>query len=209
MRTIFTRFTIRVRNPPFGTVVLPYHRVMVFDSRSDHPEQRRGVKAFAFGRLVLFAVALLAQSLSARGDDASVPYPEGYRTWVHVRSGLVTKQHPNFAASGGFRHIYANPQATAGYRDPAGKFPDGSVIVVDWLEGKDDNGSFTESTRRRLDVMMKDSVRFAATGGWGYEQFIGDSRTERNVPAAAVTKQCAACHSGPGTRDSVFSKLRE
>jgi hypothetical protein len=189
---------------------MPYHRVMVFDSRSDHPEQRRGVKAFAFSRLIaLLAVALLTQSVTTRGDDAPVPYPEGYRTWAHVKSGLVTKQHPTFAASGGFRHIYANPQAVTGYRDTAGKFPDGSVIVVDWLEGKDDNGSFTESTRRRIDVMMKDSVRFAATGGWGYERFTGNSRTERNVPPAAAAKQCATCHSGPGTRDSVFSTLRE
>ena len=134
-----------------------------------------------------------------------VPYPEGYRDWAHVKTVLVSERHPDFARSGGFRHIYANPQAAKGYR--GGVFPDGSIIVVDWLEGKDDNGMHIESTRRRLDVMVKDQTRFTATGGWGWERFKGDSRTERIVTSPA--SECMACHTGPGTRDLVFSRFRE
>jgi hypothetical protein len=123
----------------------------------------------------------------------------------YVKSALVSSRHPDFEDVGGFRHIYANAQALVGYR--GGVFPDGSVIVVDWLEARDENGMFTEGGRRRVDVMLKDRSRFPRTGGWGFERFNGDSRTERTVTSVAV--QCFACHSGQAARDLVFSKLRE
>jgi hypothetical protein len=159
----------------------------------------------AAGLSVLLTVALSARTFIDADEGALVTYPEGYRSWFHVKSALVSARHPDFERSRGFRHIYANPQAVAGYR--SGTFPDGSIIVVDWLEAKDENGLFTEATRRRFDVMIKDRARFAATGGWGFERFNGDSRTERAVTSAA--KQCFECHAGPGTRDLVFSRLRD
>lgn len=157
------------------------------------------------GVALIFAGTLAVRAVAQNGGSAAVAYPEGYRTWAHVKTGLVSSRHPTFANSGGFRHIYANPQALAGYK--SGTFPDGAVIVVDWLEGVDKDGAFTEGSRRRLDVMAKDKARFFATRGWGFEQFMGDTRTERGVQAA--DKQCVACHTGPGTRDLVFSKFRD
>ena len=152
-----------------------------------------------------FLVALATHARPRAGSQESVLYPEEYRTWLHVKTALVSSQHPEFARSGGFRHIYANPQAAVGYR--TGSFPEGSIIVVDWLESRDDNGMFTETARRRLDVMVKDRGRFQSTGGWGWERFNGNSRTERMVTSPA--KQCFECHSGQAARDLVFSKLRE
>lgn len=155
--------------------------------------------------IVVIACASIAQTAVRTDDGVPAPYPEGFRSWTHVKSALVSSRHPDFERAGGFRHIYANPPAIEGYR--SGTFPEGSIIAVDWVEGRDENGMFTEGARRRLDVMVKDKARFATTGGWGFERFKGDSRTERTVTSAA--KECAACHSGPGTRDLVFSKLRE
>ena len=152
---------------------------------------------------------LLALSVGAVPEatrpEALVDYPDGYRTWAHVKTALVSAGHPKFASAGGFRHIYANAQGIAGYR--SGAFADGSIIVVDWIEGNDENGEFSEGARRRLDVMVKDRSRFQATGGWGFERFQGDSRTERMVKSVAT--ECFACHSGPGTTDLVFSKFRQ
>lgn len=152
----------------------------------------------------MVGAALIGQAVEET-DDAVVSYPEGYRSWAHVKTALVSSRHPDFERSGGFRHIYANAQAVTGYR--TGTFPEGSTIVVDWLEGRDENGMFIEGIRRRVDVMVKDRARFAATGGWGFDRFQGNSRTERLVTSAA--SQCFACHSGPGTRDLVFSTFRE
>jgi hypothetical protein len=148
--------------------------------------------------------ALSGSVATQSGGSATVPYPEGFRSWAHVKSALISERHPDFARSGGFRHIYANPEALAGYR--TGTFPEGSIIVVDWVEGQDANGSFTEAARTRVDVMVKDKTRYAATKGWGFERFNGNSQTERMVTAA--DSQCVACHSGPNAKDLVFSKLR-
>jgi Cytochrome P460 len=104
------------------------------------------------------------------GGDAQVAYPDAYRTWVHVKSELVSPAHQSSATNGGFHHVYANPEAMTGYRSRS--FPEGSVVVFDWLEMKDNNGVFAEGARRQIDVMVKDSTRFAKTGGWGFQRFV-------------------------------------
>jgi cytochrome P460 len=94
-----------------------------------------------------------------------------------------------------------------GYR--TSKFPDGSVIVDDGLELHESaDGAFTEGPRRRIAIMMKDSKRYAETGGWGYEVFKGDSQTDR-LGTAEVVAGCFACHSKQKERDYVFSVFRK
>lgn len=162
-----------------------------------------GFTASAATAVLVTLAAAAALSAGQRGADTSVSYPEGYREWVHVKSALVSARHPEFQRSGGFRHIYANPKALEGYR--TGTFPQGATVVVDWIDGLDVDGMFSEGPRRRLDVMVKDTSRFPKTGGWGFERF--SAKRERTVSDA--TAQCATCHAGPEARDMVFSKWRE
>ena len=68
-------------------------------------------------------------SVDAHQVQAVVEYPEGYRNWSHVKSGVIGPTHATFQANGGFQHVYANAQGMAGYRTRV--FPEGSVIVVD------------------------------------------------------------------------------
>ena len=159
---------------------------------------------------VLFAAAILISSLPlwARSNDA-LSYPEHYRQWTRVKSALVGPKSPAFKDSGGIHHIYANDKAMDGYR--TGKFPDGSVIVADFLETKDiDNapGVTREGSRRRIDVMVKESNRYTETGGWGFESFRGDSQTDRMVVAGGAAK-CFACHATQKEHDAVFSSYRQ
>jgi hypothetical protein len=162
-------------------------------------------KRLTFFVLIMCLVSLSALSLRAKTEDA-VPYPTGYRQWAHVSSGLVGPQAPGFAANGGIHHIYTNNKGLEGYR--TGQFPDGSVLVADFLETKENNGITTEGARRRIDVMVKDSKRYATTGGWGFEQFRGDSQTDRLVTAEGAAK-CFACHATQKETDAVFSKFRK
>ncbi|HZF40507.1 MAG TPA: cytochrome P460 family protein [Blastocatellia bacterium] len=156
---------------------------------------------------VLIATVIVTLGLYAWAKpNDEVPYPAGYRTWTHVRSALVGPQSPAFENSGGIHHIYANEKAMEGYH--TGRYPDGSVIVADFLETRENAGVTTEGPRRRIDVMVKDSKRNAATGGWGFEQFRGDSQTDRVVTAEIATK-CFACHGKQKERDSVFSEFRK
>jgi hypothetical protein len=140
--------------------------------------------------IVTLASAFLWQTSLSADAPSPVPYPEGYRTWSHVKSTVISPAHKSFADSGGFQHIYANTEAMAGYRTR--EFPEESVIVFEWLEMRDTDGAFVEGPRRRVDVMVKDSQRFATTGGWGFVRFVKDSKTE--VAATPTSQECFACH---------------
>lgn len=56
--------------------------------------------------------------------------------------------------------------------------------------------------------MLKDSRKFAATGGWGFEGFAGNSKTERAVGAKAA-EACFGCHAAQKNSDYVFSRYRD
>lgn len=138
--------------------------------------------------------------------DAAVPYPNGYRKWVHVGTTLVGPQSPFFANSGGIHHIYANDKAMKGYE--TGKFPDGAILVFDLLATQEINGATIEGPRQRIDVMLKDAQRFPKTGGWGFERFLGDSETE---PSLTEERRglCFGCHEKRKAQDFVFSTFRK
>jgi hypothetical protein len=157
------------------------------------------MRAVVFLSFCLLAPSALAQS------EAQVPYPEGYRDWHHVKSMVINPGHPLYEAFGGIHHLYANKKALEGYRK--GRFPDGAVIVFDLLEAKNADNAITEGPRKVVGVMHKDSKKFAKTGGWGFEGFKGDSKTERAVGNKAETA-CYACHTAQKDKDYVFSQLR-
>lgn len=93
--------------------------------------------------------------LNAHAQESStVPYPSEYRTWVMVKSYLITPESKLFKARGGFHHFYANDKALEGYR--TGKFPEGSVIVDEGVHSKDDGGTTIEAALRSVEVMHKD-----------------------------------------------------
>jgi hypothetical protein len=150
------------------------------------------------------AVLTLAVFVTAAEDDKA-PYPAQYRGWTHVKSTLVGPQSPGFASNGGLHHFYANEKGVEGYR--TGAFPDGAVLIDDLLEAKEaaTPGVTTEGSRRRLAVMVKDSRRYAATGGWGFEIFPGDTQTgSLNAEGRAA---CFACHQK--AKNSVYSAFRK
>ncbi|MEO1767268.1 cytochrome P460 family protein [Thiobacter aerophilum] len=154
-------------------------------------------------KTILFAIVLLSASPVRAADP--VPYPEGYRHWHHVKSMVIEAGHPLYDSFGGIHHIYANDKALQGYR--SGRFADGAVIVFDLLDAKSENHAIVEGARKVIGVMRRDAKRYAATGGWGFEAFGGDSR-ERVVGAQADTA-CFQCHAGQRERAYLFSQLRD
>jgi hypothetical protein len=151
--------------------------------------------------LIIGASAVLA------ADEVQVPYPvsypEGYRSWHHVSSMVIEQGHSLYASFGGLHHLYANDKAMRGYA--SGKFPDGSVIVFDLLEAASADHAVTAGQRKVVGVMLKDSRKYASTGGWGFEGFAGDSKTERVVDAKAA-EACFGCHTAQKGKDYVFSR---
>jgi Cytochrome P460 len=119
---------------------------------------------------------------------------------------LVGPQSTFFRDSGGIHHIYANEKASGRlhHRRVSG------WVCLDLRpsrnEGKD--GVTGAGDRKRVDVMLKDSRRFASTGGWGFERFLGESQTDRPLTEdhRAV---CFTCHEQAKDHDFVFSQYRK
>jgi len=151
------------------------------------------------------AVLIVRFALSAQTDEAS-SFPKEFRKWAHVKSVLVGPESAAFATEGGIHHIYANDKALEGY--DSGKFPDGSVVVYDLLETKDVAGNTIEGQTRRVDVMIKQSDRYASTGGWEFMSFSGDEQSNGKLTATRQSA-CASCHAHRKDHDSVFSEFRK
>jgi len=99
------------------------------------------------------AMALVSLTLLAdlRGDEPAshpVPYPAGYREWVHVKTGELGPGFP-MEAERGLHHVYANKTALAGFEN--GSFEDGSVLVYDLISVSEKDGVGTEGARRRIE----------------------------------------------------------
>jgi hypothetical protein len=157
-------------------------------------------------RTLLVAGSLLAAGITTAADAPPVPYPEGYRQWMHVKTMVINPGHALYDAFGGMHHLYANKLALQGYG--SGKFPDGAVIVFDLLDAKSADNAVQEGGRKVVGVMVKNAAKYKATGGWGYEAFKGDSKTERAVAGNAAAA-CHQCHSAQKDKDYVFSALRK
>lgn len=155
--------------------------------------------------ILVLVLALMSTTTALAADNATVPYPSNYRDWHHVKSMVIHSGHPLYDAFGGIHHLYANAAALKGYK--SGTWPDGAVIVFDLLEAKSADNAVTEGARKVVGVMHRDAKKFAATGGWGYEGFKGDSKTERAVGANALSA-CHTCHTAQKDSGFVFSKLR-
>src|SRR6516165_4903210 len=90
-------------------------------------------------QLIWIIAAVLAVCSVLAQDGTSVPFPTGYRQWVHVASVVRGPQNAVFSkepctkpCAGGVFQYYANEKALEGYR--TGKFPDGAIIADELIE---------------------------------------------------------------------------
>ena len=148
-------------------------------------------------------LSLAALSLSVLYGVESVQYPENFRRWVHVGTGVIMPGGPLPESEQGMHHIFANQKAIDGYS--SGDFADGSIIVYELREAQQKNGVIFEGERRRVDVMIKDSRLYSSTGGWRFERFWGNDQTEDAIHDSGTS--CFECHSKAQAHGFVFSQL--
>jgi hypothetical protein len=148
-------------------------------------------------------LSLTALSLIVLYAAESVQYPENFRRWVHVGTGVIMPGGPLPESEQGMHHIFANQKAIEGYS--SGDFADGSLIVYELREAQQKNGVIFEGERRRVDVMIKDSSRYKSTGGWRFERFLGNDQTQDAVGDSRTS--CFECHSKAKAHGFVFSQL--
>lgn len=136
-----------------------------------------------------------------------IPYPEGFRKWVHIKTSLTGFNNVPKKKFDGFHLVYANEKATQGYH--TGHFPGGSIIVFDKLTIDTANGVIKPGNRKFINVMYKDSAAFKETGGWGFEEFTGDSRAEGRLTIQRQQACFNSCHANQNNTGFVFSKYEE
>jgi len=169
---------------------------------------------------VLVALALAAQDRYTVKVPSGLAFSEfrGYEDWQ-----VVAPSHTD--AENVMRVIVANPVMMKAYREgiPAnGKpFPEGSKIAkMVWNQKKLTSPPFSASTPdtvpgdlTEVELIEKDSKRFADTHGWGYAVFDYDAASGKFTPATATSKspqghdaKCgAACHLLAASKDYIFT----
>ncbi|HEY2472758.1 MAG TPA: cytochrome P460 family protein [Terracidiphilus sp.] len=152
--------------------------------------------------LGLICLAALSSLSVVRGSE-SVQYPDNFRRWVHVGTGVIMPGGPLPESEQGMHHIFANQKAIDGY--PSGDFADGSIIVYELRDSQQKNGVIFEGERRRVDVMIKDSSVYKSTGGWRFERFWANDQTQDAIHDSGAS--CFECHSKVKTHGFVFSQL--
>ena len=173
------------------------------------------MKRIAF---VLVAVAALAGGLAyvatasgqADGDAASTfvdRIPVGYREWR-----LISVAHEEGNLND-LRAVLGNDVAIKAYREGTLPFPDGTIIArIAWsyVPSEENNKVFGQkqsfvagsAPEWYLQFMVKDSKKYAATGGWGFGHFGADGKPG----AEALMKTCFPCHAREKARDLVFTQ---
>ena len=159
------------------------------------------MKKIALIGAIIVAVPLLV----AAANTGSVKYPDGYRSWTHVKSMVIHTDHGLADPFEGIHHVYANDAALVGLE--SNRYPDGATLVFDLLNQEPGGGATQEGSRKFIGVMEYDAERFSGTGGWGFEVFVGDSKDERGVKDDG--QSCFACHQAVKKDSYVFSKYRK
>jgi hypothetical protein len=158
-----------------------------------------------FTTSLVIALLMFTFWISVNAGESDIPYPEGYRNWFHVKTMLIKPGHQLENPFQGIHHVYANSKAVYGLKN--GTYPDGAVLVFDLLKYNDKDLTIQEGERKLLGIMHKNAKKFASTGGWGFEGFAGDSKSERLVTDGGLS--CFACHAPGKKSDYVFSQVRK
>jgi len=131
--------------------------------------------------------------------------PSGYRDWRLISVAHEEGDLHSFAA------VLGNDVAIKAYREKKPLFPDGTIIAAlhyrhapseenNKVFGRDQ--SFVAGAPTNVQFMIKDSKKYAATGGWGFGHFQdGQPSTDE-----AMMNACFACHQQVKARDLVFTR---
>jgi hypothetical protein len=155
-------------------------------------------------KTIITCIAFFFTSFSY-AENNKVPYPDGYRNWTHIKSMVIEPGHPLENPFQGIHHVYGNEKALKGLSE--GEYSDGSVLVFDLLNYVNKDNTIQESDRKLIGVMVKDAKKYSNTGGWGFEGFAANSKTERLTNDGGVS--CFACHAQLTKENYVYSHFRE
>jgi hypothetical protein len=180
------------------------------------------MKRISFLLVAIVGVAGVLASLapaSGRADEPASPIygvtlPPGYRDWKLIAvSEIAAGDHSQLRAE------FGNDIAIKAYKEGTLPFPDGSIVIAHhWTKesspnndkvlalapmvaGLDNPKSFVPGAFINMQIMVKDSKKYAASGGWGFADFKNGKPGDE-----ALHKTCFPCHQPAKDRDYVFTR---
>lgn len=136
--------------------------------------------------------------------------PAGYRDWqlIAIDNLLVSGKTDQLRAQLG------NEIAIKAFKQRRLPFPDGAIIAaIHWNRVTSDENnktlagpfpgaqSFVIDSEVDVQFMVKDSRKYAATGGWGFADFKNGKAGDKDLH-----ETCFACHAPAKDRDYVFTR---
>ena len=159
--------------------------------------------------VVIAVVTYLAPASGQEGEEAAPIFldkiPSGYRDWRLISVAHEEGNLKSFAA------VLGNDVAVKAYREGTLPFPEGTIIAaLHWRHTPSEENnkvfgrsqSFVAGPPTNVQFMVKDSKKYASTGGWGFGHF-----NERDGKPAerALLQTCFPCHQAIKARDLVFT----
>jgi hypothetical protein len=158
----------------------------------------------------LASVAAYVAAATGNSEEEAVPIfgitiPAGYRDWK-----LISVAHEEGNLND-LRAILGNDIAIKAYREGKLPLPDGAIIArLAWsyVPSEENNKVFGRRQsfvagppKNGVQFMVKDSKKYASTGGWGFAQFNDGKPADE-----AAHKTCFSCHEPAKDRDFVFTR---
>jgi hypothetical protein len=156
------------------------------------------------------AIIMSFGAIGATSSSDDVPLPTGFRNWLLVYSTIVSQDHPLFSQLGGMHLVHVNAKGLQTLKE-GGPFPypDGTIFADDVHHFVLENGRYVEDTKKAVTVMVKDSKKYATTGGWGFQMWAEGDPSKPLVPDAAhAVEACFACHMPQKSQDYTFSTYK-
>lgn len=157
-------------------------------------------------RIVVAAALFAGYSLTVAAADVppapnGITLPAGYKDWRVIST---SKRSDNNT----LRVILGNDVAIKAAREgKTNPWPNGAMLAkVGWKDATHEvwkaatvPGDFVQA-----EFMVKDSAKYAATGGWGFARWVGMDQKPYGKDASFV-QECFGCHTPMKDNDWVFT----
>jgi hypothetical protein len=163
----------------------------------------RGRLAFAVAAASINAVVALCPGI-ANASDASPIYgvtiPHGYRQWELI---APAQEAPPLNE---LRAVLGNATAVKAIQAATLPFPDGTIFVklaYKRVPSTEYGPASIPGAPTTVQIMVKDSKKYAASGGWGFGRFVNGKPAD-----LAQHQTCLACHqANVKNHDLVFTRF--
>ncbi len=155
--------------------------------------------------LVILVVPAPGHAVTQIASPFVTEIPYGYRDWSWISSA---HEEGNLHSIGA---VLGNDVAIEAYRKGKLPFPDGAIIAAlhyRHVPSEENNKvfgqaqSFVPGSPTNIQFMVKDSTKYAATGGWGFGHF---NASDGKPGDDSLMRACFPCHAQAKSSDLVFT----